>query len=391
MTPAARQSAGIAIIDRILAGEPAEAALTRWARGARYAGSGDREAVRDWVFRALRQRRSARAWSGAETESGRALMLGMLRMDGMRPEGWTGTHHAPAPLTAAEAASLSAPPPVLSRGEAGDIPDWMLPLFDAALGAQADNVLKRLRERAPVFVRVHARRAQVAEVIAELATAGITAAPHPLARQALQLEGATRRLKQTAAFAEGRVELQDLASQAVTETMAAHLPAGGSVLDYCAGGGGKALALAAMGFAVSAHDADPGRMRDLPPRAERAGDRVALVETPRRNWPCVLADVPCSGSGSWRRAPEAKWRLTPGRLAALQATQDAILTRCADLVAPGGLLAFATCSLFREENAERIAAFHDHLPGWSKIAQHVWTPLDDGDGFFLSLLRRAST
>jgi 16S rRNA (cytosine967-C5)-methyltransferase len=390
MTPAARQSAAIAILDRILAGEPAEAALTRWARGARYAGSGDREAVRDWVFRALRQRRSALAWSGAGAESGRALMLGMLRMDGRLPEGWTGDRHAPAPLSETEAARLAGPPPAMDRATAGDCPDWLLPRFDAALGAQTDAVLARMRDRAPVFLRLHARRADPDAVIAELAEAGIEARPHPLARYALELSGATRRLRQTAAFNDGRVELQDAASQAVVEALAAHLPPGCRVLDYCAGGGGKALALAALGFPVSAHDADPRRMRDLPARAARAGDPVALLEDPGGAWPCILADAPCSGSGSWRRAPEAKWRLTPSGLAELQAVQDAILDECADRVAPGGLLAYATCSLLREENADRVADFRARHPGWNGRAQRFWTPLDGGDGFFLSVLQRST-
>ena len=389
MTPAARQSAAIEILDRILTGEPAEAALTRWARSARYAGSGDREAVRDWVFRALRQRRSAGALSGAAEESGRALMLGMLRLDGAAPEGWSGTNHTPAPLTDHETAIFAAPHPVLDRAVAGDCQDWLLPLFDAALGADADAVLARMRDRAPVFVRVHARRSERGGVVAELAETGIRATPHPLARTALALSGATRRLKQTQAFIDGRVELQDAASQAVIEVLAGHLPSGTAVLDFCAGGGGKALALAALGFRVSAHDADPRRMRDLPSRAERAGDPVAILAQAQGAWPCVLADVPCSGSGSWRRAPEAKWTLTPERLAELTRTQDAILARAAALVAPGGVLAYATCSLFLEENDARIDAFLAAQADWAQVTRHRWTPLEGADGFFLAVLRRA--
>jgi 16S rRNA (cytosine967-C5)-methyltransferase len=387
MTPAARQAAAIAILDRIIGGEPAERALTRWARSARYAGSGDREAVRDWVFRALRQRRSALAWSCDTVESGRALMLGMLRMDGGRPEGWTGTQHTPAPPTNAEAACLSAPPPVMDRATAGDCPDWLLPLFDVALGGQADAVLDRMRDRAPVFLRCHARRADRDALIAELAEAGIESRPHPLAPHALELSEATRRLKQTAAFREGRVEVQDVASQAVVEALAAHLQPGARLLDYCAGGGGKALALAAIGFSVSAHDIDPKRMRDLPDRAARSGDVVPLIDRFLGAWPCVLADAPCSGSGSWRRAPEAKWNLTPDRLAELQRTQDSILDTCSDLVAPGGLLAYATCSLIAEENTNRISAFLSRHQNWREVARHFWTPIDGGDGFFLSMLK----
>ncbi|WP_209425882.1 RsmB/NOP family class I SAM-dependent RNA methyltransferase [Pararhodobacter sp. SW119] len=388
MTPAARQSAAIEILDRILAGEPAEVALTRWARGARYAGSGDREAVRDWAFRALRQRRSSLAWSGAAAETGRALMLGMLRMDGQAPEGWTGSNHSPAPPSAEESAALSASPPALSRAVSGDCPNWLLPHFDASLGARADAVLAAMRERAPVFVRVHAGRANPSAVMVDLEGLGISARPHPLARQALELTGAVRRLRQSDSFASGAIELQDAASQAVVETLGEHLPEGARILDYCAGGGGKALALAALGFEVSAHDIDPRRMQDLPARAARAGDNISLVSSPRGHWSGVLVDAPCSGSGSWRRTPEAKWRLTPDRLIELQQTQDTILAQCADLVTPGGLLAYVTCSLFDDENGVRVANFLDDYSDWAEVARHVWAPIEGGDGFFLSILRK---
>lgn len=388
MTPAARQAAAVAILDRYLAGHSAEAALTQWARASRYAGSGDREAVRDRVFRAIRQRRSAQALGGGDA-SGRAMMLGMARADGALPEGWSGENHTPAPLTPPEIALFDEPLPPLTRAEAGDCPDWLMPHFDAALGAEADAVLALMRERAPVFLRVNAARATVPAIGDELAVEGIETRPHTLARHALEVIANPRRIRQSAAFRDGRIELQDAASQAVVEVLAAHLQPGTRVLDYCAGGGGKALALAALGMTLSAHDADPGRMRDLPERARRAGARVAILEgRARGQWPVVLADAPCSGSGSWRRAPEAKWALTPQRLEDLAHLQSAILRDCADLVAPGGLLAYATCSLFKAENEARIAGFLAQSPEWQPIESRRFTPLDGGDGFFLSILRK---
>ena len=387
MTPAARQSAAIAVLDRYLAGASAEQALTRWARGSRFAGSGDREAVRDLVFRAIRQRRSARALG--EGEGGRALLLGLARADGAPPRGWTGTHHAPAPLSPAEEALFTTAPPPVARAEALDCPDWLLPLFEAAMGEKVDPVLALMRERAPVFLRVNAARGTLAEAQAELAAEGIGTRPHPLAGHALEVITHPRRIRNSAAYRGGRVELQDVASQAVIEALAPHVPPGGAVLDYCAGGGGKALALAALGLAVSAHDAAPQRMRDLPGRARRAGARITVLPgTAQGQWPVVLADAPCSGSGSWRRAPEAKWALTPERLRELTATQAAILHECAALTAPGGLLAYATCSLFLPENDEQIVAFLARNHGFRWLISHHFTPLDGGDGFYLAILRR---
>jgi len=385
MTPAAREAAAIALLDRWLSGQPVEAALTQWARASRYAGSGDREAVRDLVFRAVRRRRSAAALGGGE--DGRALMLGLARSAGAAPAGWTGEGHAPAPLTPDEAALLAAPMPDLPRGVALDCPDWLLPLFDSALAGEAEPVLSLLRDRAPVFLRVNRARATPGTVAAELAGEGITTRPHPLAPTALEVTANPRRLRNAAALTEGRAELQDAASQAVALEFARF--ATGAVLDYCAGGGGKALALAAEGLSVTAHDADPRRMADLPARAARAGAAIRVLDrAPGGTWGAVLADAPCSGSGSWRRAPEAKWAFTPARLAELTAVQDQILAQCAALTAPGGLLGYATCSLLREENEARLEGFRRAHPGWRLETERRLTPLEGGDGFYLAVLRR---
>ena len=387
MTPAARQAAAIDILNRWRSGQPAEAALTQWGRASRFAGSGDREAVRDLVFRAIRQAKSLAALGGGE--DGRALLLGMARAEGTVP-GWDGQGHAPAPPTADELARLGAPLPALTRGQALDCPDWLLPLFDDSLGPRTGAVLESLRHRAPVFVRANRLRATPDAARAALADDGIESVAHPLARTALEVRSGARKLRNSRAFAEGLVELQDAASQAVALTFAAALPAGARVLDYCAGGGGKSLALAAEGLSVSAHDADPGRMTDLPTRARRAGVPVQVLPgAPRGLWPGVLADAPCSGSGSWRRAPEAKWAFTPARLAQLTAIQDSILDSCAALTAAGGLLGYATCSLLKAENIDRITAFLARSPGWTLLQHRSLTPLDGGDGFFLALLRKA--
>lgn len=386
MTPAARQAAAIAILDHYLAGLPAEQALTQWARGSRFAGSGDREAVRDLVFRAIRQRRSGQVLGGGE--GGRALVLGLLRADATPPD-WTGTHYSPAPLDGPEQVLFDTPAPPLTRAEALDCPDWLLPHFDEALGAKADAVLTLMRDRAPVFLRVNAAAASVQDVQAELAGDGIETRPHPLAATALEVLTNPRRIRGSAAYLQGRAELQDAASQAVTEALATHLAPGTRVLDYCAGGGGKALALAAAGMAVTAHDAAPQRMRDLPERARRAGARIAVLPgAASGQWPVVLADAPCTGSGSWRRAPEAKWALTPERLAELTRIQAQILRECAALTASGGLLAYATCSMFLAENDQQIVDFLSRERGWQEIGTHHFTPLDGGDGFFLAILRR---
>ncbi|MBK5926087.1 hypothetical protein CCR87_01730 [Rhodobaculum claviforme] len=288
----------------------------------------------------------------------------------------------------AEAAHL-AHPPAMTEAEELDCPDWLVPLLRDSLGPQFAPVMAALRERAPVFLRVNVARADRAEALAALARDGIEARACAIADTALEVVSGARRVQRARAYADGLVELQDAASQAVVAAL--DLAPGMRVLDLCAGGGGKALALAArLGTEVLAHDANPARMADLPARAARAGARITPVAPPEGAGPMdlVLADVPCSGSGSWRRDPEGKWRLTPERLSALRDTQAGIMDRAAGLVAEGGRLAYATCSLLTAENDDQVAAFLGRHSGWRLAHSARWTPLQGCDGFFLAVLTR---
>ena len=402
MTPAARIAAAIELLDAILAGAPAERALTNWGRANRFAGSGDRAAVRDHVFDALRCRGSYALLGGglsggAASEgavSGRALMLGWARAEGHDPSAFfTGAGHAPAPLSAAEAALCATPLPAEAELAGCDWPEWLQARLRADLGADYDAVSAAMRHRAPVFLRVNLARATPAQALAALEEEGIGAEPHPLADSALKVTAGARRLAQARAYREGLVELQDASSQAMLAL--APVLAGQTVLDYCAGGGGKALALAAAqpGAKITAHDIDAARMADIAPRAARAGARITLARPGalRGRFDLVLVDAPCSGSGTWRRSPEAKWRLTPARLDELVALQAAILAQASGLVAPGGRLFYMTCSVLDVENSSQISAFLAGAPaaaGWRLENSQRLLPGAGGDGFFGAVLRR---
>ena len=381
--------AAIEILDANRDGTPAEQALTGWARRSRFAGSKDRAAVRDHVFDVLRSRRSLAALGGGE--GGRALMLGFCRREGVDPdEMFSGAGYGPAPLTEAERAAGRAPD---AGAEALDIPDWLWPAFRDSLGEDSEAAARALQQRAPVFLRANLRKADRDAAAEALAAEGIETRADPAAETALEVVVGARRLRNSAAFRDGLVELQDAASQAVVEALP--LAPGQRVLDYCAGGGGKTLAIGARAeVTLFAHDAAPRRMRDLPERAARAGLAVTLLEALElaraAPFDLVLCDVPCSGSGAWRRAPEGKWRLTEAALDEVVGTQAEILDRAAELVAPSGTLAYATCSLLARENIRQIEAFLARHPGWECRWQRSWPVTGGSDGFYSAQLTRAA-
>ncbi len=381
MTPAARLAAAIGVLDRWLGGAPAEQALTNWARASRYAGSGDRHAVRDLVFDAIRCRRSFASLGGIET--GRALILGGLRASGQDPAAlFTGEGHAPAPLDAGEAGTE--PKGLVAL----DCPDWLAPSLRESLGDDFAPVMAALRHRAPVFLRVNTARMSVKDAMNALAEESIPTLRSTLSATALEVTGNARTIQSSQSYLAGMVELQDAASQRLVEELP--LTAGQRVLDYCAGGGGKTLAMAGRApLDLTAHDVAPQRLRDLPARAARAGVTVR-IGAPQGLYDGVLVDAPCSGSGAWRRSPEGKWSLTPDRLAALVNMQQAVLDEAAAHVAPGGWLAYATCSLLQSENSMQAAAFNARHPGFSHGPDLRLTPLDGGDGFFMALFARAT-
>lgn len=391
MTPGARLSAAMAMLDAILAGEPAERALTRWARASRFAGSKDRAAVRDLVFDGLRRRRSL-AWRGG-AETGRAILLAHQAGEGSDLAALcTGEGFDPSPPTAEELASLACDPAAAPDPVRLDYPDFLDAPLRAALGADFEAILTEMQQRAPVDLRVNTLKTTVNAAMVVLARDGVQAVPLPLAG-ALRVRDNPRLVSASRAYSQGMVELQDLSSQRAA-AMAGAAP-GMTVLDYCAGGGGKTLALAAAMQGrgrLMAWDASRRRMADLPDRARRAGAVVEILADAERAalgpvCDVVLVDAPCSGSGAWRRKPEGKWRLTAEELAGYPPLQDRILASAARHVRPGGRLAYATCSLFVAENEDRQAAFVRSHPGWVAEAALRLSPLDGGDGFFVATFR----
>mgnify|MGYP006192509741 CR=1 FL=1 len=396
MTPAARIQAAIEILDRAIRGEAAEAVLTGWARSNRFAGSGDRAGIRDLVYDALRCQASYAHMGGASEKqiaemaiTGRMLMLGLLRTQGVAPESlFTGEKFAPDALNSLEQGVPEAPKGLTAL----DCPAWLERSLRANLGADFEPVMQVLRTRAPLFLRVNTAKASVAEAMAALDAEGILTRPSELATTALEVLENPRKVAASVAYTQGLVEVQDAASQAVIEGL--EITAGMKVLDYCAGGGGKVLAMAAAAPKAKfvAHDVDAGRTGDIPVRAKRAGAKISMAAPYEADaqgpYDLVVVDAPCSGSGTWRRTPEAKWRLTPERLNELVGIQVEILAAVAPMVASGGRIAYMTCSLLDVENFTQIEAFLAANPEWELCSQRSLTPLDGGDGFYSAIIRK---
>jgi 16S rRNA (cytosine967-C5)-methyltransferase len=421
-----RLAAAIEILDDMgRRHRPAADALKDWGLSHRFAGSADRAAIGNIVYDALRRRRSA-SWL-LDDEGARAQAFGALLLHGHTPaslaQALEGDRFAPAPLSDAEHAAFAArslaDAPAAVRA---DLPDWCIPLFEAAFGADWIAEAAALAARPPLDLRVNTLKAERGKLLAELAEAHPAATdflPDAIRIPAIEGDGRHPNVQAEPAFRKGWFEVQDLGSQMVAR-LAGAAP-GMQVLDYCAGAGGKTLAMSAAmenTGQIYAYDSEKARLAPIFDRLERAGcrnvqvmSRAAELEPLAGQCDLVLVDAPCTGSGTWRRRPDAKWRLSDRQLATRQAEQSAILDKAARFVKPGGRLAYVTCSVFGGENGDQVAAFLSQATGFAPV-DHValWhetfgaeaqtvridrdggirlTPLRTGtDGFYLAVLGR---
>lgn len=431
MKPGGRIQAAAEVLEDVLSRhQPAANALQDWGRRHRFAGSGDRAAIGTIVYDALR-RRSSFAWrmgSGAPRALAIAAApraLGLTVADVIAV--CDGSAHAPAPLDEDERTRLArdtlsdAPPHV-----AADIPEWLMEAFARAFGDRAAAEGQAMAERAPIDLRVNTLKATREKVLSALAR--YDAAPTWLSPSGLRIpapEGPAKspHVEAEAAHGKGWFEVQDEGSQ-IAALLSGAKPRQ-QVLDLCAGAGGKTLALSALmqnSGQIYAYDSDKTQLRPIFERLQRAGARnvqvldagdQAALEALGARFDTVLVDAPCTGSGTWRRKPDAKWRLKPEALAARQAEQRNALSTAAGLVKPGGRLTYVTCSVLPAENSDQVAWFCEAFPGFASISvAEAWedaiggpppasadgsetalllTPASHGtDGFFIASLKRTS-
>jgi 16S rRNA (cytosine967-C5)-methyltransferase len=431
MTPAARIQAAIEVLtDLIERKRPAPDALKDWGLSHRFAGSKDRASIASLVYDALRRRSSAAWLMGTETP--RTVMAGSLRLQrGMDPAGvaglFSGERHAPEPLSDEEKARLAGSLNDAPEHVRADAPEWIWPSMQAAFGENAVEEVVAFAARAPVDIRVNDLKTTRKKLMAELAHLKPTETPYSLdgLRFLPSEDGRGPSLQTEKAFLDGLFEVQDEGSQ-----LAARLSLASSsdfAVDLCAGAGGKTLLLAALmenRGQIIATDNDSRRLTPLYERVTRSGARNVQVRSPKlRNDDAVadidgladlvFVDAPCTGSGTWRRNPDAKWRLRPGALAERIKDQTIVLDRAARLVKKGGRIAYITCSLLPEENDDAVEAFlarHSGfaviepgavadkagLGGLASFTSHKGHGLQlsalrcGTDGFYVSLLRRSN-
>jgi 16S rRNA (cytosine967-C5)-methyltransferase len=431
MTPAARLSAAIELIDTIEAQRaPAAKALKDWGTGHRFAGSGDRAAIAGLVWDVLRRRASS-AWV-MEDDSPRARLLGMLKvergLDVATIEAFCdGSRFAPAALSDAERNALAsrttegAPSPV-----AGDYPDWLDPYLAAVFGEDRAAESMAMASRAPLDLRVNTLKAGREKVLKSLAH--LHAEPTKWSPTGLRIElGADARnpgIHAEEDFIKGAIEVQDEGSQLAAMLTAAK--PGEQVIDLCAGAGGKTLALAAMMQGkgrLIATDNDKRQLAPIFERLSRAGVHNAEVRAPKgdvdpladikASADLVVIDAPCTGTGTWRRNPDAKWRIRPGALEIRLKEQADVLERAATLVKPGGRIAYITCSVLNPENGDQVRSFVERHPEFAVVppeqtATVLWDKAEtfaeaalqspegwlmtprrtETDGFFVSVLKK---
>ncbi|MCC7273234.1 MAG: RsmB/NOP family class I SAM-dependent RNA methyltransferase [Alphaproteobacteria bacterium] len=429
MTPAARIASAIELVDRIeRSSVPTDAILAEHFRARRFIGAKDRAAIAETVYAYLRRRAQidwwiARTGWGHVATTTRGRMLGLLLLErGLPPAEiahlFDGGGYHPARLGLDETglvAALAGQPlehrdqPVWVRA---NYPEWLHPRLVALFGDRVGEEMAALDAPAPLDLRVNALKATREQAVAALARDGIAAVPTPLSPWGLRL--ARRVALQTiTAWKEGLVEVQDEGSQLVA--LALDAQPGMRVVDFCAGAGGKTLAVAAT-MANKGHvlacDVSASRLDNATARLRRAGVHNVerrVLESERDKWvkrhaggyDRVLADVPCTGTGTWRRNPDGRWRLCENDIVELVDLQGRILESCCRLVKPGGRLVYATCSLLAEENEDRVARFLQDHPEFRPVAPATLpaalagetlrlTPARHGtDGFFAAILERA--
>ncbi len=428
MTPAARLQTIIELIDEVLASDrPADAVIAKYFRDRRFIGGGDRRSVSDQTWRILRSRAQLMWALGTDQVTGRLFIAADLARNEKKTVDaiagvFSGAKHGPHPLSSNErrmAERAGERKTEIPREAKLECPAWLLAKFAAAFGADADKEVAALNIEAQLDVRANTLKTTREAVLAGLQAEGMRATIMPIAPFGVRVDGRMN-LATNSSFRDGEFEVQDEGSQ-ICAGLADARP-GQAVMDYCAGAGGKTLAIAAAmqnKGRLIACDVNIKRLERSKIRLRRAKvhnatlrvleERDKWVKRQAGTFDRVVVDAPCSGTGAWRRNPDARWRFAPEHLERLKTTQDTLLDETSTLVKAGGRLVYITCSMLPEENSERVNAFLERNTAFRPVpVSSVWaevfttppltdetfltlTPARNGtDGFFIAILERTS-
>ena len=395
----AQANAAITILDNFLGGENLNSVLSRWAKNNRYAGSTDRESIRNIVFDVLRVKKTFTFILEKEKQplNGRALVF-LYSVFYSLPlnDIFTGQKYGPEKLNIYEEEFSEAAKKKNGRGFeiVDNIPDFLLNEFKRSLGSKFNNVIRLLERRAPVSIRVNTLKSDMSSILKLLSLEGVEGKKSKKVRYGIEIIGNPRRLKQIKAFKDGYFEVQDLHSQKIIEELPINEHT--KILDYCAGAGGKILSIASLlkgNGEFFIHDIDKKKLIEADLRAERAGVKlkrltIKNLQKHYSTFDYILADVPCSGSGAWRRNPQQKWRITPASLKETLKEQSLILNEAKDLIKKNGFLFYITCSLLKMENEEVIDRFLIENQNFHLLNKSNTIIDKDGDGFFCAMLQK---
>ena len=402
MTPGAQVSAVIDILDNYLVGVPENKALLNWFRGNRFAGSNDRRAIRDIFFNCLRFKRSS-LWpfeTSGYRENGRYLVMGMLTLSGERlSEIFNEEKYSPKVLTENEKVVIKSFEKIGAQAPLSvkhNFPEFLEQSLKDSFNTNFFESLKCLNTRASLFLRVNCIKGTRKSVISSLKKEGIVTEFASNSNFGLKVLKNAKYLDRSQSYLTGEVEIQDISSQAAVDFIKPMK--GKKILDFCAGGGGKTLAMASLTLADGeffVHDISVSRTPNLIKRCKRAGFSVRVLTTDvlenlNDKFDLVVADVPCSGTGAWRRNPGSKWWLTRNKLDNLLVTQKDILETASKYVKTGGILAYMTCSVLKKENKDQIDLFLSVNKDFCLEQDILISPLQGGDGFYASRLRKVS-
>ena len=404
MRPISRAAAAIQILEKYLAGKPVEIALKVWFKNNRFAGSNDRYLIRDMVFEILRKRSSLifPFQINGYPENGRLLILSYLadhyELVQLSIEIEQNSFFYEK-LSSEEIAILSNKKKIRESSPKSikfDYPSFLSEALFKSLGNSFEGVMEKMQERAPLYLRINMLKANLFDAEKILAKEGIFCTKLSISNTALVVGEGRKLVKSSEAYISGTVEIQDLSSQLMTDLP--QITSGVRILDYCAGGGGKTLAIASKTInkaELVVYDINPNRLTNLKKRVIRAGAKVKILKTSdleeyKASCDVVFVDAPCSGSGIWRRDPEVKWTLSEKKLKKFQLDQAVILKEASRFVKIGGVIVYAVCSLLPEEGGTQIKKFLEIYENFVVLEQSLMHPLVASDGFFRAVLRKVS-